>query len=447
MTTCHRDRRDWMERMVCALTPLVQTTTGQRYGAPPLANEQYRALAEQAKYDEHAKAYFDHLLPKLNEDPSELIDLLCRHPGLNPNIRGSGKDLATFVVLPSNGFLLQLDILARYLTKSAIDQGCSEAVGHLEYFLSLNAEGRVPGYEISVFSGLTMSGNSEISPGLDIIDFQRAAEQGLVKNEPPGPTNTMPDYAAMGALVLARQMTWGPCLVPPLTSKDEFPRSMPEFRWFPECGTGIVFDFLSICTSHQVQMLSRSYCAPEFVDVSPGFISGSGYAYMHTGHCSEKDLSEEHLRHLQELLRSWSQFNADKRDILELAINRLSSSIQRNRGRFWVQDRILDAAVSLEIMYELKPPELTNKLATRAARLLAKRTDKRIEVFDRVHKFYEARSQIAHGGKGKGPRRRNKKRFVPEEAAKLGFTLASDTLYALLDNGEFPNWKRLIMSP
>ena len=434
-----------MERMACALAPLVQTATGQTYGVPPLPNEQYRALAEQAKCDERARAFFDHLFPILNEDPNELIDLLCRHPGIKPNVGGSGNDLATFVVMPSKGFRLQLNILARYLTKSAIQQGCPKAVRHLDHFLGLSAQGRVPGYEISVFRGLTMAGEVKIAPGLEIIDYQLAAERGLVKNEPPGPTNTMPDYADMGALVLARQVTWGPCLVPPLTSRDEFPRLLPEFRWLPGCGTGIVFDLLSVCMSHQVQILSMLHCAPEFVDVSRGFAPGSSNGYIYSDHSSKKDLTKEHVSHLQGLLRLWSQFNADNRDILELAVNRLSSSIQRNRGRFREQDRILDAAIALEIMYDLKPPELTNKLANRAAHLLSDEIEKRIEIFDQVHLFYEARSKIAHGVDSK--RKRKKKMTDFKDAAEVGFSLACETLQALLDNGDFPNWKLLILSP
>ena len=432
--------------MIHALDTLVQTVTAEPYGTSLISNEQYRAIANLAKIDQHAKACFDFLLPKLNEDPSELIDLLCRHPGLNPNISGSGNDLATFVVMPSNGSRLQLSRLARYLTKSAMRHGCPEAVGHLEYFLSLNEQGRVPGYEIFVFRGLTISGEIEIAPGLVIIDYQRAVERGLVKHEPPDPPDMMPDFAAMGALVLARQMTWGPCLVPPLTSKDKFPKPMLEFQWLPEFDTGIVFDLLSVCTSHQVQILSMLYCAPEFVDVSPGFVARSGYSYIHSGHWPNKDFTEKQVSHLQGLLHSWSEFNSAKRDILELAVNRLSSSIQRNRGRFWLQDRLLDAAIALEIMYELEPPELTNKLSTRAAHLLAEKTDERIKIFDRVHAFYRARSQIAHGDKDKWQGKRNKKNIDFKEAADSGFTLAFDTLQALLDKGEFPNWKKLIMS-
>ena len=447
MTACNWNREEWKKGMVRALAPLVQSVTAEPYGVEPVSNEHYRALGEYAKTDGQAKAYFDHLFPKLNGDPSELIDLLCRHPELNRNTRGAGNDLATFVVRPSGGSRLQLSILARHLAKSALLRGCAEAVDHLETFLSLSAEGRVPGYEIWIFRGLTLSGEIEIAPGLEIIDYQRAAERGLVKSEHPDLVDTTSDYAGMSALVLVREMTWGPCLVPPRTSKDELPNVIPEFRWAPGCSTGIVFDLLSVCTSHEIQILFISHCAPEFVDVSSGFVSGSGSGYIHSERWKKRDLIEEHVRHLQDLLGLWSHFKSDERETLEMAINRLSSSIYRNRGRFWLQDRILDAAICLEIMYQLQPPELTNKLATRAAHLLEKEPDKRIEIFDQVDAFYDARSNIAHGDKGKRQGKRKKKTVDFKEAADLGFSLASRSLRALLENGEFPKWKQLIMSP
>ena len=98
-------------------------------------------------------------------------------------------------------------------------------------------------------------------------------------------------------------------------------------------------------------------------------------------------------------------------------------------------------------MYQLEPPELTNKLASRAAHLLATETNKRIEIYDQVHVFYDARSNIAHGDKGKRKRRRKKKATDFKKAADLGLTLATDTLRALLENGKFPSWKELILSP
>ena len=443
MTNRTWNREEWKAGMVRALACLVRTVTAEAYGVEPLSNEQYRALAVHAKTDKQASAYFDHLLPKLNEDPSGLIDLLCRHPGLNRNTSGSGEHIATFVVTPSNGFALQLRILVRYLAKSAIVRGCEEAVGRLEDFLSLSAQRRVPGYEVWIFRGLAISGEVEIAPGLALIDYQRAAERGLVRDEPPGPASTTPDYAAMSASVLAREMTWGPCLIPPRRPRDEFAPPTPEFRWAPGCSTGIVLDLLSVCTAHEIQPLFVSCSAPKFVDVSRGFVSGSGSGYIHSERWSKKELKEGHVHHLQDLLRLWSHFKSDERETLEMAVNRLSSSIYRTRGRFWLQDRILDASICLEILYQLTPPELTYKLATRAAHLLAHKVDKRIEVFDQVSAFYRVRSSIAHGERAK--RKGNMVDF--EEASDSGFMLASRTLHALLQNGEFPKWKELTMSP
>ena len=45
--------------------------------------------------------------------------------------------------------------------------------------------------------------------------------------------------------------------------------------------------------------------------------------------------------------------------------------------------------------------------------------------------------------KGKG----GKKTTDFKEAGDLGLTLATDTLRALLENGKFPSWKELILSP
>ena len=400
MNTLGWDRDEWVARTVGALEPLVDTVTGQRYGVPPLPNEDYRKLGELAGNDEHVRAYFDHLFPNLNRDPDELIELLSRHPGVRPNL-GGGDNRDTFVVMLSRGHLLQMGTLARSLIRTALKQGCGDAVEQLERLLSLSAEGRVPGYEVYVFRGLTACGEIEIVPGLEILDYERAVQRGLVKKDPPGPIEESRDYAGMGALVLAREMAWGPCLVPPLSGRDEFPDPACEFRWAPGCGTGIFFDLLSLCTSRQVQILSIVQCAPEFVEIDSGFGPVTGTIFGHGEGLKSEALGADDIARLREVVGLWTEFDPDKRDVLELSAGRLSSSVYRNRGRFRVQDRILDAAIALEIMYELDPPELTNKLASRAAHLLAQEIDERIEIFDRVHAFYRARSRIAHGAGGK----------------------------------------------
>ena len=210
MTAASPQRIEWIGALERALAPLVRTATGRRYGLPPLPNADYRALARTAKNDPNARTAFDLFVIELNRDATETVELLSQHPAIEPNADGADKELATFVQMPSKGFRLELRNLARHLTRSAIMRGCRAAVTHLERFLSLSAEGRVPGYEITVFRGLLMEGEVDIAPGLEIVSYTRAAERGLVRNEPPGPTNDMPDYAGMGALVLVREMAWGP---------------------------------------------------------------------------------------------------------------------------------------------------------------------------------------------------------------------------------------------
>jgi hypothetical protein len=89
--------------MVHALPLLVETVPAAPYGVDPISNARYRQLAELAKTDERARAYFDHLRPELSEIPSDLIELVCQHPALKPNLGGTGDDLATFVRMPSSG--------------------------------------------------------------------------------------------------------------------------------------------------------------------------------------------------------------------------------------------------------------------------------------------------------------------------------------------------------
>ena len=337
------DRTAWIGTLERAVGRLLESAKMTNKRLPPVTNDEYRTLWKQAEFGTNAREFLNQYLPELNADPTEVVNLLSQHPAISPNAAGAGNDIATFVEMPSKGFRMELRTLARNLARSAIKRGCRDATTHLERFLTLSAECCVPGYEITVFRGLTMSGEVEIAPGLEIVSYQRAAQRGLVRNEAPGPANDMPDYLGMGALVFAREMTWGPCLVSPRTSKDIGTKPAHTVRWHFEHDLRIVFDLLSIVVSHRVQVLSVLCCAPEFVDVNPNFGPGSSTGFLHTDHWTKKELTREHNNQLQDRLHAWSRFDASNRDTLELAVSRLASSIQRSRGRFWAQDRILDA--------------------------------------------------------------------------------------------------------
>ena len=441
MSKASRERIEWVGAVERAVVPLVETASGDRYGLPPLPNADYRALAAAAKNDANARTAFDLFVIKLNRDVTEMVELLSRHPAIEPNATGASEELATFVEMPSKGFRLELRDLARHLTRSAIMRGCRAAVTHLERFLTLSAEGSVPGYEITVFRGLSMEDEVEVAAGIEIVSYKRAAERGLVRNEPPGPANDMPDYAGMNALVLAREMTWGPCLVPPKTSRNMGSNVVPTFTWFDRHQSGVLFDLLTIVTSHRIQVLSVLTCAPEFVDVNPNFGPGSSTGFLHSDHWSKKDLTRNEIEDLRSRLHGWSRFDADKRATLELAVSRLAAATQRGRGRLGIQDRILDVAIALEVMYQLvRSGRYT--LTTRASHFLADQTDERLRVANRAGALYKTRNDIVHGNVEQTKEKHAKMAATAED----GTDLARETLWKLLDQGAFPEWERLIMS-
>lgn len=107
----------------------------------------------------------------------------------------------------------------------------------------------------------------------------------------------------MGALVLAREMTWGPCLVPPRTSKDlGMQGPTPKYRCIPDCSMGVIFDLLSLTTSQRVHLLSVLCCAPDLVDLNPNFGPGSSSGFLHGDAWTKKDLTQEHIGDLKGLL-------------------------------------------------------------------------------------------------------------------------------------------------
>ena len=267
-------------------------------------------------------------------------------------------------------------------TRCAIMRGTEGAAVHLDRFLGLTAEGKVPGYDITVLRGLTVDGELEIAPGLEIVSYERAAERGLVRNVPPGPANDMPDLAGMGALVLAREMTWGPCLGPRQGFLDGGNGAAPTIRWLDGHPARIVFDLITIVTSHRVQVLSMLNCAPEFVDLNPNFGPGSSTGFVHTDHWVRKELTPDATEELRRRLDEWARFDSQARSTLDLAVS-----------RFAVQDRILDVAIALEMMYELqRGGSLT--LTTRAGHFLADSTDERLAVAEHARALYRTRNNI-----------------------------------------------------
>ena len=442
MTHYNFEGSEWVERLGQALEVLAETVTATRINCPELTNDQYRSLAEFAKQDEQAQNIFENYFPKLNSDPTEVIELLRAHPILHRDLGGEGAKAAVMMVMPQKGFRVELDRLAWFLARSTIKRGGQSAANILHKYLTLSDEKLLPGYEITLFRGLELDKRVEIGKGAFITSYDEVVRLGWIKEpkeEPPFADTH--DFRKEGALAFVREITWGPGITPPMTGSASLRdiKHRPEVRFSclaHEESLGIVFDFLSIVTRHRVDILSVQICAAKFMkEIDSNFGSNSSTWVMGVGARSKKKFSAQEQIVFRELLNNWEKFKQN-RNIPDLAIRRLASSLSRI-GRFGLQDSILDVSIALEIMYQLESTELNYKLATRAGYYLGTNAEERKSIFDKVKSFYKIRSDIIHGRK-----------TSTEKVKTLfddGFDLARDTLFKLLGTGLPSNWDNIVM--
>ena len=88
MTMRSSEGREWIEALEYALVPLVGSATAHRFRLPPLTNAEYRDLGAAANKDPGAREVFERYMISLNDNPSEVVELLSRHPAIEPNAEG-----------------------------------------------------------------------------------------------------------------------------------------------------------------------------------------------------------------------------------------------------------------------------------------------------------------------------------------------------------------------
>ena len=439
-----RNRDEWRVELEAAIRPLASSVTARRHGLPPLDNAAYRKLAEEATVNPAAARALREYLVSTHADPSDVIDLIVEHPDVGEVFDGEGEDAATFVAMPGGGFRVELKQMAGRIARVAIIRGEAAAARETDELLALAGRGRLPGYEVAVVRGLTVERVTPLGPGAFVTTYSDAVKRGLARKREPEPLGFGPDHEADGASVVYREMTWRPCLVKPLTSADIGKRP-PTAKFGGRSGPmlNVVLGCLSLVTERRVELVEILSCAPAFTDIIPNLAPGSSMGYVITDEWPAEDLTRGHASKVGSLLQAWPGVKGGNQRRLELGLARLVSSTRRNRGRFWIEDRILDVAVALEVLYSLDAGELTHKLSTRAAYLLGSGSaEDRVDVFDAVRDLYEVRSSIVHG-RGRMDRAERER---AQQVAKRGFDIGRESLVVLLNRRVEPNWKRVTLS-
>ena len=410
------------------------------YGSPEerqsALRRAYRNLAARAKHDPTASIQFKESYLQVNADPVEAMDILREHPLIEPSLEGSGRDESVGFRVLGTTFRETLKGIVARLAKLSIKEGCKEAARRLHRYLTAGANETIPAYEITVIHGLIVKTRFNLDAGAYLAPYADArAEFGLPDEPEPLSQTSFPDAA-----VLVRGLEYGPGVVPP-GDFDGLPDVLVAYRfpadyrvnlerWFVD--SKLLVDLVSIAT--RVPLLSRTVhvrLAGWIEEMNPNFAFG---ARISEGFISDawprgREISKGDADAFLELARGWQTF-PDKPEAVELAIRRLAASFSRPGSRFGQEDRILDVAIALEVLYGGKTGR---NLARRAAALLGASAKEQKRTFDQAKGFYDARSRIVHW---KAPPSLD----TLDRELEAGRNLACLTLASLLNRQETLRW-------
>ena len=328
------------------------------------------------------------------------------------------------------------------LAKLSIKEGGEEAARRLHCYLTAGASATVPATEITVIHGLVVKTRFNLDAGAYLAPYADAREEFGLPDEPePFPKTSFPDAA-----VLVRGLEYGPGVAP--VYDDNLPpvvqisyRFPADHRlelesWFQD---KLLVELLSIAT--RFPMLSRTRfvrVASWIEDIDPNFSYGlmqsAGYTsdVWPAGH----DLSTEDADTFLDMARGWHTY-ADRPGAINLAIRRLAGSFSRPGGRFGQEDRILDVAIALEVLYG---GTTGHKLAQSAAALLGTSATEQKRTYDQAKGFYAVRNRIVHWNKSPPSR------DVLDKELESGRDLACLTLAKLLNRDTPPQWAGVMRS-
>ena len=451
VTHPHFDEQAWIARLAVALEQVAAGAEPSYSPLPPgmprggpideywtALHRGYRALAARAKHDPTAAAQFRDSHVLVRAEPVEAMAILRDHPLMEPGLEGSGKNEGVRFSIVGRMFLLGLTGVVLSLVRLSIKEGGEEAARRLHRYLTAGANATVPANEFTVLHGLVVNGRFNLGMGAYLAPYRDAmAEFGLPDQPEPLSETSLPNAA-----VLVRSLEYGPGLAPPEDDTDmpdvqvayRFPSDyrVNLWGWFDD--SQLLVDLLAIAT--RLPLLSRTAyvrLAKWIEEIGLNFAHGTQSS---RGFVSDvwprrgRDLSQGDVDAFLKLARGWHAY-LDRPDAMNLAIRRLAASFSRPGGRFGQEDRVLDVAIALEVLYG---GTTGHKLAQRAAALLGGSATEQKHRYDQAKGFYDQRSRIVHS------KNAAYSRDVLGEELEAGRDLACLTLMSLLDRGEPPKW-------
>ena len=379
-------------------------------------------------------------------DPAR--NILRSHPMLAGVINSIiGRDEFYLEILNTGQSTSSGDLIAGLMARAADLSGdrFRTAAGELNALLDPAAEKRecagVPGgldvgYDAVLFYGLTLKERIDIADGMALLPFDQV--RAFVDKEPGGRT------CPAGCSVLRLAVSWGGGQTVPVEARVQPTRLSLGLETEK---AGAVFQeargFLDLLAVAQATPVLSIATLGECIDRSAGRLLGlEAYCGSEYGRRSAQrfegfeecpGLSSDAL---DQARAAFESRRAERYAQVGPIVSRLSEALARGEG-FADEMRIVDIAIALENMYDLPKRKISPTLQNRASGYLGTDCASRERIKESVKEFYDARSNIVHGGWGNVTQERNREVF------SRGFDIARRTLFKLLQEGPPKNWDQL----
>ena len=383
----------------------------------------------------------------------DVADVLARHPAIADLLPTSENwHLHSLTMgLPCTTERLLLKLIDGLLETSK-STGIENAVRNLDNLLTDAEKRDLPGYELTFFRGLKLTERWDIAPGLYALPYP-ALEQQLRRRVQRIPDSLMfriDPRRAQSIAVLVSEIHWGPIIVSTKgrTLSDPYP---VEMKLVYDHAPLLLVALMAVTLNRPLWILSNTLRADPWVENFLNVEGGGGSLFSSPSHLESQtfpEASPETVEITERAFRDWDTLPRSGREVLALAISRLSESLSRT-GMLAGQDRVLDISIALEILYQLGHLEITYKLSTRAGWYLENDFGDRVETRNAISKFYGLRSQIIHGGMAKrGRKQKNSYSEDDRRTRDKAFDVARRTLLQHLKMGKVPteqDWSEIVM--
>lgn len=444
----------WIERFGSALEQVAASARPWNFPQPvmqtPLPIEVYRAasdrayrtLAMRARVDVQAAAEFAKSYLRVDDEPVEAMSILREHPvvKLAPEVPDGNKTIRFW--LANRGLGTELKTFVLNLAKLSFRDGGKDAASRLHRYLTAGADGALPAHEIIVIHGLTVKAPFHLGRRAYLASYKSVrAEFDL----PEEPDIWLEDHATDPA-VLVRDIQCGPGLVP-----EGYGVGPPDSRitylfpadygcdldaWFGD--SRLLVDLFSISIRAPLLTRTRFVRVPRWIgEIDPNFALGSmesGGWRSDVSPTAQDDLQLCQVDAFVDLAHGWYTY-PDTTPAMASGVRRLAGALSRPGGRFGHEDRILDVAIALEVLYGGKTG---HRLARRAAALLGTTASEQMHTYDQARSFYRTRSTIVHTGSNQPPSIDHLDHHL-----QAGHDLGCRTLTALLNLHTTPDWAEI----